>query len=51
MLKGIVGLSDEEVKESYLLHGDNSFHKEKKKGFFGKFFENLKDPIIRILII
>ena len=51
MLKGVYGLSDEEVKESLLLHGDNSFKKEKKKSFLGKFFENLCDPIIRILII
>ena len=51
MLKGLVGLTDLEVKESYLLYGDNSFRKEKKRGFLGKFFENLCDPIIRILII
>ena len=45
------GLTAEEVKRSAILHGNNVLQKEKTKGFFGKFIDNLSDPIIRILII
>ena len=45
------GLSEDEVVRSYNLHGDNSLVKEKKKGFIKRFFENLSDPIIRILFL
>ena len=51
MTKGIKGLTSAEVKTSLELHGDNSLKREKKKGFFLKFVENLSDPIIRILMI
>ena len=51
MTNSIKGLSAEEVKKSLALHGDNSLKKEKGKGFFKRFFENLSDPIIRILMI
>ena len=51
MTKGIKGLSSAEVEKSLKRYGDNSLHKEKRKGFFRKFFENLSDPIIRILMI
>ncbi len=51
MTNSIKGLSSEEVKKSLALHGDNSLKKEKRKGFFKRFFENLSDPIIRILMI
>ncbi len=51
MTKGIKGLTSAEAARSLELHGDNSLQKEKKKGFFGKFIENLSDPIIRILMI
>ncbi|MBR3876238.1 MAG: calcium-translocating P-type ATPase, PMCA-type [Clostridia bacterium] len=51
MKKIIEGLSSEEVKRSRELHGDNSLRGEKKRGFFKRFFENLSDPIIRILLI
>ena len=51
MTNKIKGLTAEEVKKSLELHGDNSLKKEKGKGFFKRFFENLSDPIIRILII
>lgn len=51
MSKKYKGLSEEEVKKSLSLYGDNSLKKEKKKGFFKKFFENLLDPIIKVLII
>ncbi len=45
------GLSSNEVILSREKYGDNSLKKEKTKGFFGKFIENLSDPIIRILLI
>lgn len=51
MSREIKGLTAEEVNESLLLHGDNSLQKEKRKGFIKRFFENLSDPIIRILLI
>ena len=44
------GLTAEEVILSREKHGDNSLAKEKTKGFFRKFFENLNDPIIKVLI-
>ena len=47
----IKGLTDEEVKKSIELHGDNSLKKEKGKSFLKRFIENLSDPIIRILMI
>ncbi len=51
MANKIKGLSSEEVKKSLELHGDNSLRGEKSRGFFRRFFDNLKDPIIRILLI
>ncbi len=51
MDKSIKGLSDAEVERSRLKHGANSITKVKTKGFFGKFLENLSDPIIKILLI
>lgn len=51
MLKEIKGLSENEVCLSRAKHGDNSLSREKTKGFFGKLFENLSDPIIRVLLI
>ncbi len=51
MAKHIEGLTAEEVKRSLELHGDNSLKGEKKRGFIRRFFENLSDPIIRILLI
>ena len=51
MRKDLKGLSSEEVKKSLALYGDNRLHKEKGKGFFKRFIENLSDPIIKILII
>ena len=46
-----LGLTEQEVRESYEKYGDNSLKREKKKGFLRRFFENLGDPIIKILII
>ena len=46
----IRGLTEKEIAVSREKHGTNSLEKEKTKGFFRKFFENLNDPIIKILI-
>lgn len=51
MTERITGLSENEAEVSREKHGDNSLVKEKTKGFFRKFFENLSDPIIRVLLI
>ena len=51
MTKNIKGLSAEEARLSRESGGDNSLAKEKTKGFFKKFLENLSDPIIKVLII
>ena len=51
MKNRIVGLTEEQVKLSREKYGANVFEKVKKKGFFGKFIENLSDPIIKILLI
>jgi len=50
MKKDIVGLTSQEVLRSREKHGNNSLAKEKTKGFLRKFFENLNDPIIKVLI-
>ena len=50
MKKERFGLSKEEVLNSRDKYGDNSLAKEKTKGFFRKFLENLNDPIIKVLI-
>ena len=44
------GLTDKEVTASRGKHGDNSLKRVKGKGIVRRFFENLSDPIIRILI-
>ena len=51
MKKGIAGLSASAVLKSREKHGDNSLSKEKTKGILRRFFENLNDPIIKVLII
>jgi len=51
MAKDVLGLTSNEVHASRLQHGDNSLTREKTKGFFKRFFENLNDPIIKILIL
>lgn len=45
------GLSETEVRLSREKYGTNGIRKEKSKGFFRCFLENLSDPIIRILLI
>ena len=44
------GLSDDEVRLSREKHGTNALVRIKTKGIVRRFFENLSDPIIRILI-
>jgi calcium-translocating P-type ATPase len=50
MKKDIIGLSSEEVLRSREKNGDNSLVKEKSKGIIKRFFENLNDPVIKVLI-
>ena len=47
----LMGLRSEEVLRSREKNGANVLKKEKRKGFFKRLFENLNDPIIKILII
>lgn len=51
MSEKIKGLSSDEVKKSYEMHGDNSLKNEKRKSFLKRFFENLGDPIIKVLLL
>lgn len=51
MTKRIVGLTEEQARASREKNGSNVFEKVKKKRFFGKFIENLSDPIIKILLV
>ncbi len=44
------GLSDAEVLASREKHGANVFSTRKQKSFVRRFFENLGDPVIRILL-
>lgn len=44
------GLSSEEVLESRSKHGDNKLSPVSSKSFIRLFFENLADPVIRILL-
>ena len=50
MIKRFRGLTDDEVSASRAKHGDNSLEKEKSKGILRKLFENLSDPIIKVLL-
>ena len=45
-----MGLTEEEVAESRKAHGKNVLTRKKQRGFIGKFFSNLNDPVIKILI-
>ncbi len=51
MLKYAKGLSDEEAELSRRAHGANILTKKKSKTFIRRFFENLGDPVIRILLV
>ena len=44
------GLSSEQVAASREKHGEKILHAAKKKGFLRCFFENLGDPVIKILL-
>ena len=46
----IKGLTKKEVEASRIKHGTNALVRIKGKGILRRFFENLSDPIIRILI-
>ncbi|MBE6706494.1 MAG: hypothetical protein E7577_02500 [Ruminococcaceae bacterium] len=46
-----VGLTDSEVLKSRETHGANVLKTRKKKSFARRFFENLGDPVIRILLV
>ena len=47
----IIGLTSSEVLASREKHGANALKREKSKGFFRRFFDNLNDPIIKVLIV
>ena len=51
MSKKYKGLSKEEIEASRVEHGANSLVKLPSRGLIRRFFDNLSDPIIRILII
>ena len=48
--ENIRGLTRREVEASRQKHGRNIMSPAKKKGFWRKFFENLGDPVVKILI-
>lgn len=50
MLKREIGLTEEEVIDSRKKFGTNSLVKIKRKTIIRRFFENLSDPIIKILL-
>lgn len=45
------GLTDEQVQASKEQFGENIYAKKKKKSIVRRFFENLNDPIVRVLLI
>ncbi|MBQ8742156.1 MAG: calcium-translocating P-type ATPase, PMCA-type [Clostridia bacterium] len=45
------GLSESEVLASREKYGSNKLSSVKRKGFFRRFFSNLSDPIIKILLV
>lgn len=45
------GLNDEQVAESRARYGTNALQVRKSKSFIRRFFENLGDPVIRILLV
>ncbi|GHU48861.1 calcium-translocating P-type ATPase, PMCA-type [Spirochaetia bacterium] len=45
------GLSDEEARASKAQYGDNRMTEQEREGFWGKFKDNLGDPMIKILIV
>ena len=51
VIRGETGLTDEQVRESREKYGANVLKTRKKKSFARRFFENLGDPVIRILLV
>ncbi len=49
--QGRRGLSEEQVSASRAAHGANVLTVKKSKSFWRRFFENLGDPVIRILLV
>lgn len=47
----LTGLTNEQVIASRESHGSNVLKQVKQKGLLSQFFENLSDPIIRILLV
>ena len=47
----VVGLSEKEVEESRIKNGSNQLTEQETETFMGKLLENLKDPMIIILIV
>jgi magnesium-transporting ATPase (P-type) len=45
------GLTNEQADASRIQHGSNKMTKQKSKPFIKSFFENLRDPVIRVLLI
>jgi len=50
-MKKKYGLTDEEVRISREKHGTNQLTEQETEGFWDKYLENFKDPIIRILLV
>ncbi len=44
-------LTDTEAERSLKEHGENRLRKAKSKSFWMRFFENMKDPVIKILLV
>ena len=44
------GLTESQAEASRVSHGENVMKKAKKKSFIGRFFGNMKDPVIKILL-
>ena len=51
MVREIYGLTESEVLESRRKHGENRLKRVKQRSFINRFLENLRDPIIKILLI
>ncbi len=51
VIRGDMGLTDEQVRESREKYGANVLKTRKKKSFARRFLENLGDPVIRILLV
>lgn len=44
------GLSPRQVQEARRAHGENRFSEAKRRGFWRRFFANLGDPVIKVLL-